>query len=144
MMLSKVSAVSKTRWANSNRLTLFASQINWQYLVRWRVHPCCFRDLRTVDGCTLIPCFASFFWIWLLVVSSSFCIWSSMKVLASLFNFLGLPALLPLSVVPVSFSFLMILVTVAKLTTNSSFFNNLNISAGWRFCPWRDLIQFRV
>ena len=62
----------------------------------------------------------------------------AINALASAFNFMGLPVLVPFFVDPVSFSFLITRVTVAKLsrvtvaklTFKSSPFNNLNISTG--------------
>ena len=120
MTLSNVSPVSNTRWAYSNRLTLFASLMSWQYRVCWRVQPSFFRHLRTVDEWTRTPRFPNFFWIPPLVVSSSFRIWSSMNCWDSGFNFVRLPVLAPFFIDPVILYFLMIRVTLLKLTSNSS------------------------
>ena len=83
-------------WTNLNpvinaRSLESAKEDSKTYFASKRVQPCCFRDLRTVDELTRIPRFASFFRISALVVSSFLRICWSMKALASIDSFFGLP-----------------------------------------------------
>ena len=142
--LWKVSPLSRTHCAYSNHLILLASRISWQYLVRCRVQPCCLRDLRTVDELTATPCFASFFLIWALVISSLFRICWSIKALASIDSFWGLPERGTFDTEPVMRSLLIMRVTLEKLTDKPSLFKDVNIPAGWRPCLWRSSIRVLV
>ena len=133
--LSKVSPLSSTRWTYSSRFTLFGSRMSWQYAVRCNVQPSFLRIFLTVAEHTEIPNFTSFFWIWPLVISSFFRICWFMKACASLLDsFAGLPERGRFATEPVILSFLMIHVTLERLTAKPSLFRDLNIPTGGRPC----------
>lgn len=69
-------------------------------------------------------------WIWLLLISSCFCICWSMKAFASSDSFLGLPECSKFATEPVIRSSLLIWVTLVRLALKPSFFKDLNIATG--------------
>ena len=112
------------------------------YFASKRVQPCCFRDLRTVDELTRISRFASFFRISALVVSSFLRICWSMKALASIDRFFGLPERGKFATKLLRRSFLIKRVMPERLTCNPSLFKVLNFPAGWK--PWLYRSSIRV
>ena len=74
-----------------SRFFLFTSLINWQYAEPWYVHPSCLQQRRIVLRESFVP----FAWrrspSWEAVVSSSFCICSSIKSLTLCVTFARLP-----------------------------------------------------